>query len=108
MRMHWAKYKKLREQWEMIVLAHVMGQRVMPVPSLARARITLTRRSSVEPDADNLRFSWKPVLDALKRCGIILDDKPAVIGTPVCIWEKAKPKQGSITVLVEEINEEGK
>ncbi len=72
-----------------------------PAVPLSRARITLTRISSVEPDYDNLVISFKPVLDGLRQAGIISDDKMSVIGRPDYLWQKCAPKAGSIHVRVE-------
>lgn len=100
LRMHFRAYARLRDAWEKTILVHAANSGKPKTP-LTKAKITFTRFSSVEPDADNLRFSYKPLLDAMKRAGIILDDKPGVIGEPSCFWVKARAKEGSISVVVE-------
>lgn len=92
------RHKRL---WKRDVFLITFNQRP-PVP-LKKAHITLTRHSSKECDDDNLRASFKPILDGLKQAKIIEDDKPSVIGSPVCQWRKTPAKQGRITVIVEEI-----
>jgi hypothetical protein len=42
------------------------------------------------------------VLDGLKNCGVLLDDKYDVIGQPTCGWEKGQKGKGHIIVRVEE------
>ncbi len=100
-RWHWTRKVRLAKIWQNIVRAYVLDSGRAGSPPLTRARITLTRCSSSEPDFDGLVSSFKVVLDALVKNGIIIDDKPSVIGTPTYLWEKAKPMCGSIKVRVE-------
>jgi hypothetical protein len=97
---HWAAMKKYRDYWHALVAAAVCGKK--PPKPLKYANLTLVRFSSVEPDWDGNVSSWKPVIDALRYCGVLEDDKVSNIGTPKCLWEKAKPKHGHIFVSVEE------
>ena len=76
--------------------------RKIPPEPLKRANVTFIRRSSLEPDYDNLVASFKHVQDGLIGL-IIVDDKPSVIGHPDYKWEPAPPKKGSIVIRVEEI-----
>lgn len=105
---HWA-VKRAADTWrEAVVIA--VGRR-KPKRPLSRAHLTLIRRSSVEPDYDNLVASFKPVVDGLtrsrpnrkgeiiRRAGVIFDDKPSVIDREYR-WEKAPPRHGSIRVEV--------
>jgi Holliday junction resolvase RusA-like endonuclease len=104
LRMHFRAYGRLRKRWEMTLLHHAMKLGAKPLKPLERARITVTRYSATEPDADNLRFAGKPILDAMKRVGLILDDKPAVIGTPEFKWVKVPAKQGGVKIVLEEVD----
>lgn len=63
----------------------------------------IVRYSSREPDADNGRGSFKPLLDGLVRAGVLEDDRPSVIGEPVYRWEKVKAGEGSVSVTVREV-----
>jgi hypothetical protein len=86
-----------------------------PDEPLRRARVTLTRRSSVEPDYDNLVASFKPVVDALTRsrknrngrwiirADVLADDTPKILDREYR-WEHAPSRHGSIRVEVEELN----
>lgn len=74
-----------------------------PVAPLKRARVSLTRGSSREPDYEALVVSAKPILDALVRAGVIADDAPRVIGRPEYEWEKAPRERGYVRVTVDEV-----
>lgn len=93
----WA-IKKETDQWKKWV-----GQVACPRPPspLVRAKLTLIRFSSSEPDFDGLVHGFKPVIDGLKECGVLLDDKARNIGQSSYSWEKAPAKQGKIRVVVE-------
>lgn len=97
--MHWAQKMKYVTHWHGNVWAAAANKK--PPTPLAKAKLTLTRCSSVEPDFDNLVISFKPVIDGLKACGIILDDKVSNIGQSSYAWERAPSKQGKIRVRVE-------
>lgn len=94
----WAEKKK----WKRAVFERVSFYAFTRDP-LTSAKLTLTRHSSKEPDFDGLVSSFKAVIDGLKEAGIIADDKMSIIGQPQYRWQKAKMKQGKISVAVEEI-----
>lgn len=97
---HWSVKQKHNAQWKLNVSLAV--GRDKPESPLKKAKIELTRFSSNEPDFDGLVSSFKAVLDGLKGCGVIEDDKVSVIGQPVYKWERAAPKAGKIKIRVEE------
>jgi Holliday junction resolvase RusA-like endonuclease len=101
LRMHWGARERYNKKWERLVWAHVWPRK--PEQPLARAKVTLTRHSVRKMDADNCRLSFKPIMDALVKYGVLLDDTVAVVGEPVVIQEKAPLRQKSIRVRVEEI-----
>lgn len=74
-----------------------------PDSPLTKAKLKFIRHSSVEPDFDGLVQSFKPVVDALKKCGVIEDDRMSVIGQPSYEWFVTSPKKGFIEIQVEEI-----
>lgn len=76
-----------------------------PKEPLERAKLTLVRCSSVEPDFDGLVSSMKHVIDGLVEARIISNDKSANIGVPEYKWERAKPAKGCVKVKVEELCE---
>ena len=98
----WVEAKK----WKRAVENTLVYGQLVPKEPFTKATLTLERFAfGRQPDADNLRSSFKHVVDALVKVGVIFDDSVDVIGEPVCIWHKAKPKQGMITVTVESICE---
>jgi hypothetical protein len=101
-REHWRVRYNEERWWKHQVGWHAMAKGLPRTP-LTRARIVCVRRSTTEPDHDNLAASFKPAIDGLKLCGVIEDDKPAVIGKPEYGWERAKRGQGGVRILVEAI-----
>jgi Holliday junction resolvase RusA-like endonuclease len=99
---HWRVRSRHANQWKTAVNMITAGRR--PLKPLTFARLMMVRCSSVEPDDDNLRSSFKPIVDGLVNSGIISDDSSAVIGSPVVLWEKEAPRKGRIRVLVEELS----
>jgi hypothetical protein len=87
---HWRIKQRERETWEREVFAQAAihygtgrAMRLQVAGSLgsgdpSRHRVTVTRvvpsRRNFIRDDDNLRFSVKPLNDALKRCGLIYSD----------------------------------
>jgi len=95
---HWRVLQREKKEWQARVAAALVGK--IPPRPLTSAVVRLTRFSSVEPDADNLLHSFKRVLDQVVRSGVLEDDSPAVIGSPIYGWEKVPPKKGYIVVEV--------
>lgn len=107
---HWRKKHAEAKKWKLFVIAEVRRHLMRAPdlkdyrrPKLERAKLTLTRHSSSEPDFDGLVASFKHVIDGLVEAGVIANDKTSNIGQPNYVWVKAKPKQGFITVKVEEV-----
>lgn len=98
-RAHWAVKVREANTWKRAVFFVTAGK--LPDAPLEKAKITLTRFSSSEPDFDGLVSSFKHVMDGLVEAGIIINDKPSVIGQPIYRWEKAPKKMGRIQVDVE-------
>ena len=102
---HWTQRHTESKKWVSLIGREIFVH-TKPKEPLKSAMLTLTRHSSVAPDYDGLVQSFKPVVDALKKLGIISDDSMKVIGKPTYGWEKAKPKEGFITITVEERGEQ--
>ena len=66
------------------------------------ASVAFVRRSSAQPDYDNLVAAFKPVLDSLESLRVIFSDSPNIIGQPDYSWEYAPPKKGGVLVKVRE------
>lgn len=100
-RSHWS-YHKLSKTWQNKTAAAVLealGR--WPEAPLERARVTITRCSTTEPDFDGLVAAGKHILDGLVRAGVLVDDAPKVIGRPQYFWERAPRGQGCVRVHVE-------
>lgn len=94
---HWAVEHRYRKAWHRAVRAALGTQR--PSEPWPNAHLTLTRRSDKEPDADNLMASWKPVIDGLRVCGVIVDDSPKHVIVR-SLWKHAPRGKGEIAVVV--------
>jgi Holliday junction resolvase RusA-like endonuclease len=98
---HWTtRYRETRKWQGMVRTMMLMTSQKKPEKPLVKAKLRLTRFSSVEPDFDGLVQSFKPVVDALTYVGIIKDDKPSIIGQPIYKWKKVAPKKGAIRIEV--------
>ncbi len=98
---HWRARSSHAQKWTKLVMFIVV--RKVPKKPLEKAKLILTRYSSREPDYDGLTGSFKAVVDALKKTGIIADDTLTVIGKSEYRWEKVSPREGKIRIRVEEI-----
>ena len=97
--------RRARKKWETWVWGLVSSARKTPAAPLERAHVTITRHSSREPDYDALVQGGKFLLDGLVKAGVLLDDRPAVIGQPEYHWVQAPPKSGRMVVTVQSVVE---
>lgn len=79
-----------------------LGGKPRPKCALLAAKLTLIRHSSQKPDWDGLVGSFKFVIDYLVHCKILNNDDPDTIGESKCLWEKVKPNEGFIQVIIAE------
>jgi len=86
-------------QWKRRVWAVAWPYR--PAKPLDRVKLTLTRCSSSEPDADGLVSGFKSVIDGLVEAGILVNDRPANIGFPDYRWEYCVKGKGHLIIVVE-------
>lgn len=100
MRKHWAIVSKERLIWHNAVAAAIGASR--PKRPLAKASVRFVRNSAREPDFDGLCGSTKFLMDALVNCGIIVDDRPSIIGSPGFSWVKCKKGEGYMEIFVKE------
>ena len=96
----WFIRSRHASRWKALIGTQVMG--LIPEQPLAKAKLTLTRISSREPDYDGLVGSFKAVIDALVDCRVLSGDTMKIIGKPTYDWIKGSPKQGMIRVKVEQ------
>ncbi len=100
---HWSVRHRESQKWHKRLMGKMILSRISPpARPLAKAHVTLIRYSSRAPDYDGLVQSFKPVMDALKKCLIISDDNMKVIGRPDYRWECAKQNEGKIEIIVQE------
>jgi hypothetical protein len=103
-RMHFRAKRRVLEQLAQLTAVtrpHLVHR------ALTRARITVTRYSSVAPDPDAVTFV-KPILDMLQRpskrhpygIGAIVDDDSKTVEL-VTEWKPCPPKLGRVIVKVE-------
>ena len=102
---HWKARMRERDQWKRLVVL-VIGARHRPPKPLAKAKLTLTRHSTTQPDPDGLVSGFKASIDGLVHAGVLEDDKGKNIGMPTYQWEKAPQKKGFISMRVEEVRGE--
>ncbi len=92
-RMHYRKYMKLRDSWQLeirsLTNAKIKG----------RVSIDYTRSSVVAMDIDNLCASFKVIGDGLVANGIIEDDNTEIITEFRPHWRKAKNNKDLITII---------
>ena len=97
-----ARYAEARK-WKSMVASAVILKRAKPERPLTKAKLTLTRHSSIRPDYDGLVSGFKHVIDGLIEAGVIENDRDENVGIPEYRWEKAAQRNGFITVRVEEV-----
>lgn len=98
---HWRHADRERKKWQEAVFYAVAAKR--PKAPLKKAKLILTRLSSVEPDFDGLVRGMKSVVDGLVVSGVLENDRLSNTGAWDCRWEKCPPKKGCIRVEVLEV-----
>jgi len=96
---HWRVRAEHAKEWKQKTFTVCWHLR--PPEPLTKAKITISRHSSVCPDFDGLVSAGKHILDGLVQAKILVDDKFAVIGQPNYLWFKERPKFGHIIIKVE-------
>lgn len=100
-RSHWSHRHKEAVKWKRTISAYCAQFQISGL-GLGKASLTLTRHSSKEPDMDGLVSGFKHVIDGLVVAGVIVDDKPSVIGQSQYRWTYRPSKQGGmISVKIE-------
>lgn len=101
---HWKARWVESKKWKREVGERIVYGRLGPDEPLKHARLILTRYAyGRRPDSDNLRSSFKHILDGLVEARVLIDDSPDVIGEPEVRWLPAKAKQGKIRIEVLEV-----
>lgn len=97
-RQSWHIKAREAKKWKTIVHAHCNELKISEL-NLKKAKITIIRQSSREPDFDGLVSGGKHLLDGLVEAQVIIDDKMSVIGQPQYVWEYRPRKQGGRVLI---------
>lgn len=74
-KMHWAKRNRLRGEWQWLVKAAVLNDRIK-VHIIPRAKLTIERYGPKKLDNDNFVGGAKQLIDSLVNEGFLVDDSP--------------------------------
>jgi hypothetical protein len=97
---HWRVRSNNAAKWKGLVAEAIKQAGGAPTEPLPFARIHCTRVSSGKMDDDNLRGSFKSVIDGLKACGVIQDDSKEHVEVTYT-QERGPSGHGKIKVRVE-------
>jgi Holliday junction resolvase RusA-like endonuclease len=101
---HWRYAEREVKKWRNLVWLTVRSKK--PPEPLVRVKLTLIRFSSSEPDYDGLVRGFKSVVDGLRVCGVLKDDRLKNTGPWDCHWQYAPRGKGFIRVTVVEATED--
>jgi len=79
-RMHWAKRRKIKEDWLWLIASAKHCQRLKKATTKRSVKIVSYRTKAL--DHDNLVGGCKALIDALTKNDVIVDDSPKWIGKP--------------------------
>jgi hypothetical protein len=99
--MHYMAKARIAKQWREAVMWAVGS--CIPSKPIEKAKITITRHSSVEGDGDNYSGGYKNIIDSLRALKILKEDRVSNIGNIQTPWIKARPGKGHIEIQVEEL-----
>jgi len=98
-RMHWTGRHKETKQWQELIAYEGFKGKVPRATTKMSVTIIAYRTARIRDDA-NLRGGCKPVLDALKRLGAIVDDSDTWIEDH---YTQAISKQPKTTIILREL-----
>lgn len=96
---HWRTKHQEAVKWKKMVMDACLYAKITKL-RLTSAALSYERHSSRQPDFDSLTMSFKHVQDGLVEAGVLIDDKPSVIGQPSYKWIKEKQKNAKIKVRI--------
>lgn len=104
-RLHWRRRSALRRRFGEDLLVAMQARRRLERHRLARLkktesplRVTIVRHGKRLLDPDNLVGGAKPLIDAMRDLGLIVDDDPAHLELTV---KQQKAKEPKMLVLIE-------
>lgn len=103
---HWRIRAREARHWREVVSAGVKASAEgLPESPIQTCALLCERRSSTEPDDDNLVFSFKQIVDAFIELGIVVDDSPEHVGYRRYHWSRVPKKQGMVEITVVDISD---
>lgn len=97
---HWRALHQEAKKWQQTVVFKVGIFK--PAIPLKRARLTLIRFSSMEPDYDGLVRGFKSIIDGFILAKVLENDRLSNTGAWNCHWERCPKDQGKIIAIVED------
>lgn len=97
--MHWRSRHNHARKWHQLVHFAMAAHRTDEMP-IKSCELILTRHSSRQCDFDGLVGSFKPIIDGLVKSGVLLDDRPEIIGHPLYKWEQVKRTEARISIEI--------
>ena len=112
-KMHFATYKKMREQFAWLVKLEKLKQGYSGKP-WKHCKVEIIRNGSRWLDWDNAYGGIKPLMDCLvapsksspNGCGLILDDNPSVVSS--LVMKQTKVKRGEESTYIRITKQAGK
>jgi hypothetical protein len=98
-RMHWAKRKKLNDDWKWLIRSQMPEFVLHP---FVKMRCSVTLAHSRAFDRDNSFGAVKPIIDALKHWKLIFDDSPEYLDLEV-VQVKSTRKEAHTVVELESV-----
>jgi Holliday junction resolvase RusA-like endonuclease len=106
LRRHWSIVMNEKKKWHSLVALEVFKEKDCTKLAFPCKQVilTLTRKSTSQPDFDGLVGSFKYVIDGLVKAGVIVDDNANVIADATYQWTKCKRIEQGISVIVQTVN----
>lgn len=99
---HWGVRHSERAAWQRLISAECLRAKIIDL-RLNSAALTLIRHSFKAPDPDGLVSGFKPIIDSLVKCGVIIDDNYKIIGMPNYGWVYSPKRQGGfVSIKIED------
>ena len=76
---HWSKRHRATQRYELALHGDMLRRRLTGWSAKGKRRVTITRYSSGTLDQGNLVGGCKPLIDAMVRLGLLVDDTPELL-----------------------------
>lgn len=74
--LHWARLRARNLEWLNLLWEAKLDAGVHGMPMFERSKVRIVRQGAKLLDIDNLTGGMKPLIDSLRKLGIIVDDSP--------------------------------